>query len=237
LNKFEFENWLIENGRSDRTARHYSIALCGKLSDLANETGIFSGNILSIAQKEEFAPVAEALMGLVDFEEFNRRGNQMYSAALNRYADFLENVDLSFYRDIETIQDDETLAKTTRKALIESRVGQGKFRAALKQLWGACSVTDFSNSDLLIASHIKPWRVSTNFERLDKYNGLLLQPNLDALFDKGYISLDHQGLIMLSKTFQASALALGAKSTMKLRSIDELHRPYFEYHREKLFFE
>ena len=40
---------------------------------------------------------------------------------------------------------------------------------------------------ILIASHIKPWRVSNNNERLDVYNGLLLLPNLDKLFDKGYI--------------------------------------------------
>jgi len=237
LNKYEFENWLIENGRSDRTAHHYSIALCGKLSDLANEKEIFAGNILSITQKEEFSPVAEGLMKLRDFEDFNRRGNQMYSAALNRYADFLENVDLSFYKDIETVQENATINKTTKKALIESRIGQGKFRAELKTFWGACSVTAFSNFDLLIASHIKPWRASTDFERLDKYNGLLLQPNLDALFDKGYISFDQHGQILISKTFERSALDLGAQPEMSLRRCDNKHKHYIEYHREKLFFE
>lgn len=237
MNKYEFENWLLENGRSDRTARHYSIALCGKLSDLANEKEIFAGNILSITQKEEFSPVAEALMKLRDFEDFNRRGNQMYSAALNRYADFLENVDLSFYMEIETVQSNDSIDKTTKKSLIESRVGQGKFRTDLKKYWGACSVTAFSNFDLLIASHIKPWRASSDFERLHKYNGLLLQPNLDALFDKGYISFDQHGQILISKTFGKSALALGAKPEMSLRRCEDQHQQYIKYHREKLFFE
>jgi len=235
LTKSEFENWLTENGRSDKTARHYSIALHGKLSNLANEHGLLSGNILSITEKDELTPLIEALKDLDAFEEFNKRGNQMYSAALNRYADFLESVDLSFCSEIEAIQNTKNLDATTKKAVIESRVGQGKFRTELKKYWRACSVTAFPNLDLLIASHIKPWRVSTDFERLHKYNGLLLQPNLDALFDKGYISFSERGVVLISRTFKNSAIKLGAKPEMTLSRVEEHHQPYITYHREHVF--
>src|SRR5690606_16024439 len=71
------------------------------------------------------------------------------------------------------------LGSTEAQSLLKSRRGQGKFRADLIYLWtGRCAVTGLSNVTLLRASHIKPWAVSNNYERLDAYNGLLLTPNL-----------------------------------------------------------
>ena len=52
---------------------------------------------------------------------------------------------------------------------------------------------------MLKASHIKPWNISDDYERLDEYNGLLLTPNLDAAFDSGLISFDKDGVILISK--------------------------------------
>ncbi len=72
---------------------------------------------------------------------------------------------------------------------MKSRVGQGDFRKSLIEKYdGKCVVTGIDLTKLLIASHIKPWRISDNKERLSSENGLLLSANLDKLFDSGLIT-------------------------------------------------
>jgi len=88
----------------------------------------------------------------------------------------------------KAVLDKLNIPETEKDALIKSRVGQGRFRTEQKIYWkNHCAVTGCTLIDLLKASHIKPWRDGSNEERLDKYNGLLLVPNLDSAFDKGYI--------------------------------------------------
>ncbi|MBN1267665.1 MAG: HNH endonuclease, partial [Anaerolineales bacterium] len=91
------------------------------------------------------------------------------------------------------------LGPTEKTAVIQSRVGQGRFRRYLIDYWGGCAVTGANKIDLLKASHIKPWKVSSNKERLDVYNGLLLTPNLDSVFDQGFISFTQLGSILISE--------------------------------------
>jgi hypothetical protein len=80
----------------------------------------------------------------------------------------------------------QTLSETERVSLVKSRMGQGMFRYELMRLWQGCSVTGVALFPILKASHVKPWRLCSNRERLDPYNGLLLTPTLDSLFDLGY---------------------------------------------------
>jgi len=94
---------------------------------------------------------------------------------------------------------------TTRLAEILSRIGQGGFRSALLTRWGGgCAVTDLFCPELLRASHIKPWASSSPQERLDPDNGLLLAAHLDALFDRGLISFDDNGEMLISDRLPAS---------------------------------
>jgi putative restriction endonuclease len=66
-------------------------------------------------------------------------------------------------------------------------------------IWkGRCAVTGTNVAALLRASHIKPWRVSDNGERLDPENGLLLVANLDAAFDARLVSFRDEGTILSS---------------------------------------
>lgn len=130
----------------------------------------------------------------------------------------------------------ETLPATTREAVIQSRIGQGHFRASLLEYWQGCSVTGCNKMELLRASHIKPWSKSSNEERLDKYNGLLLLPNLDACFDAGLISFDDEGKILISCELDAGVLRqLGITLEMKLLKIEQLHEIFLQYHRENIF--
>lgn len=88
---------------------------------------------------------------------------------------------------------------TDRDAFVKARIGQGTFRQLLIEAWdGGCAVTGCSELAVLRASHIKPWRDCSDFERLDPSNGLLLTANLDALFDARLISFDDDGAMLVS---------------------------------------
>lgn len=135
---------------------------------------------------------------------------------------------------VDDIYKGKELTSTEIEAIVLSRRGQGIFRTGLLKLWGKCCVTGFSNGNLLIASHIKPWRVSDNKERVDKYNGFLLTPTLDKLFDGGWITFDcESGEILLSKTLKDIEL-LGITRDMHINLYEENKR-YLRYHNEHVF--
>lgn len=108
----------------------------------------------------------------------------------------------SLEQDLADIEQRYADAPTTRRALVEARIGQGKYREDLLDEWnGKCAVTKCPFSALLRASHAKPWAVSTDEDRLNPMNGLPLIANLDALFDRGYIGFDENGLMIVSPAF------------------------------------
>src|SRR5690606_11299929 len=103
-------------------------------------------------------------------------------------------------------------------------------------LWGCCVVTGVTDERMLNASHIKPWRVADNEERLDPHNGLALVPNLDALFDRGLITFDADGLIRTSTSINVNLLIqLGVKEGMRLQKIPARLEKYLKYHRQHVF--
>ena len=112
------------------------------------------------------------------------------------------------------------VSATTRKALIEARLGQGKFRAGVLANWhDACAVTGCSIAVALRASHIKPWRTSSNDERLNSANGLPLVATLDALFDRYLITFDpNDGHLITAPTLTThdrKALPLGGGGLLR----------------------
>lgn len=139
--------------------------------------------------------------------------------------------------DIEEHADEySSLSETEREAVIRSRIGQGIFRKRLFDLWEGCSVTGINTPAILKASHIKPWRHCTNFERTDPYNGLLFTPNLDALFDCGYISFGDKGNILISKLLiDETQRALGINDSLIMRFVHKQHCKYLRYHRNNIY--
>ena len=128
------------------------------------------------------------------------------------------------------------LAFKDRESVVKSRIGQGLYRDNLIRFWGECAVTGCKQIDLLIASHIKPWKDSDVFECRDHFNGLLLSPNLDSCFDKGFISFNNKGHLLLSKEFCAGeARKLGVHQDLKLSKITTQHQVYLAYHRKNIF--
>lgn len=124
--------------------------------------------------------------------------------------------------------DPETEHLTERDVLALARVGQGRFRADLFKLWGACALTGIVFPEFLRASHIKPWRKSTSAERLDPFNGLLLAIHVDALFDRNLIGFDPiSGQIVVSSRLGPDDLrAFGIGDGARLRSVYDRNRPY-----------
>ena len=90
--------------------------------------------------------------------------------------------------------------------------------------------------DVLKASHIKPWRDSTNAERTNRYNGLLLLPQYDHLFDKKLISFEDNGQIVRSPVLKRIPLnKLGLREGDRLRTLSKDHLPFLQYHRDSMF--
>lgn len=130
------------------------------------------------------------------------------------------------------------ITETQRQTIIQSRIGQGEFRAKLISYWKECAVTGANCIKLLKASHIKPWRSSNNIERLDVFNGLLLTPNIDAAFDSGSITFDSKGKIIISKSIVGMAafqLHINSKLSIKQKLLSNEHMAYLEYHRNEIF--
>lgn len=127
---------------------------------------------------------------------------------------------------------------TDREQAILARNGQGRYRDALLALWdGACAVTGLSTPEFLVASHAKPWKKASDAERLDGANGLPLVPNLDKLFDGGWIAFEDDGSVRISPSLSTDdARILGADASLRLRKpLSDAQKRYLRYHREHVF--
>lgn len=127
---------------------------------------------------------------------------------------------------------------TEAERLTVQRIGQGLFRSALLDYWqGKCCVTGLEVHDLLRASHIRPWaECDTDEQRLDVFNGLLLAPHVDALFDRGWISFEDSGQLLVAPELPHTAWGpLGLTSSWCSRGLTDGHRAYLSYHRARVF--
>ncbi len=127
---------------------------------------------------------------------------------------------------------------TEAERLVVQRVGQDIFRQGLMEYWeGRCAITGLAILELLRASHIKPWAdCATDAERLDVYNGLLLAPHLDALFDQGFITVGDEGEVIVSQALDAPARKLlGIADPNSWRVSITGQGAYLSWHREQVF--
>ncbi len=133
---------------------------------------------------------------------------------------------------------DEDIPDTTRQALIRARIGQGLFKQRVAQVEHVCRMTFVDNPTHLVGSHIKPWRESSNEERLHGANGLLLTPTADHLFDRGFISFDDTGEILISPVADTNSLKrMGLDAAHPPRPLpfntDQKH--FLAHHRKEIF--
>lgn len=185
--------------------------------------------------REGVVPAAKAA---VHTWEFHCHDYQVFYRVLGRYAALARSLPNRVA---------ERFAKATAKLpqsteaerLVVQRIGQNLFREALVDFWqGRCAVTGLDVLPLLRASHIKPWAAcANNEERLDVFNGLLLAPHLDALFDGGWITFaDDDGTLLISNALSAEARdKLGLSAWIGLAYVSEAHQPYLKYHHSSIF--
>lgn len=108
--------------------------------------------------------------------------------------------------DIHGIEGDASLTETQRLQLAKARIGQGLFRKRVILLDGACRVTGVTDTRVLIASHIKPWREADNSDRLNGNNGILLSPHVDALFDEELLTFEDDGQMLVHPSLSPDVL-------------------------------
>lgn len=140
---------------------------------------------------------------------------------------------------IEELRSDATLSGTERETLIVARRGQGVFKQNVLRLETRCRVTKVDRIEHLRASHIKPWRdCQDKNERLAGENGLLLTPSIDHLFDRGFISFEDSGVLLISPTAHEESLQrMGIETRKKVfvGAFAEEQKRFLDFHRDEIF--
>ena len=130
------------------------------------------------------------------------------------------------------------LGDTEAEQLMRRRIGQDRFRAALLDYWGQhCPLSGITESAMLRASHIIPWaKCSSDAQRLDVHNGLLLAAHWDAAFDAGLVSFSDDGSVLIDATISDAARAV-LGDPPNLRGLTMKHKQNLAWHREFFGFE
>jgi putative restriction endonuclease len=134
----------------------------------------------------------------------------------------------------EQVQTDASIKETDREAIVRARRGQGLFKQRVLQIETHCRITGVDNLSHLLASHCKPWRDSSNEERLNGENGLLLTPSIDHLFDRGFIGFEDAGNLIISPVAHKPSLQRMGVETDRLMNVGtftEGQRQFLEFHR------
>lgn len=183
-------------------------------------------------------PMAETLAGLIGDEALNIVKGRTVGEHDN--LDPLAGLDLREdweRHEEDKVEADANIPETERRAVVKARRGQGIFRSKLMEFERECRITHINNPEYLIASHIKPWRHSENDERIDGENGLLLCPNIDLLFDRGLISFEDRGEVIVSPVADRIVLpkmAVDIEEPINVGSFSSGQKHYLDYHREHI---
>ena len=180
-------------------------------------------------------PLAEMLMGLIGQEV----------AALSLTAQAVKPLpadDLDYWEHkLELdIVGDTSVRETERLAIVRARVGQGLFKERVSMIETKCRITGVENPVHLVASHCKPWRDSSNEERLDGENGLLLTPSIDHLFDRGFIGFENNGKLIISPVAHRPSLERMGVETEQIVNVGGFssgQKQFLDFHRNSVFLE
>jgi hypothetical protein len=197
-----------------------------------------SGNGIQSIYLTELPPaLATVLIGLIGKEASML--NARSAESLIQQPMQVENADLEIWEHhIEAnIESDTRIPDTEREALIIARRGQGLFKERVMDIETRCRITGVTNPIHLRASHCKPWRDSDNQERLNGENGLLLTPTIDHLFDRGFISFEDSGVLIVSPVAHAPSLnRMGVETNgiVNVGVFTEGQKEFLDYHRESV---
>ena len=193
-----------------------------------------NGNGLQSVYLTELSnPFAEVLTGLIGLEALQLElAAQSVMPVASDDLDFWES---KLERDIAA---DTSVRETEREAIVRARVGQGLFKERVSKIETRCRLTGVENPVHLVASHCKPWRDSTNHERLDGENGLLLTPSIDHLFDRGFIGFENNGRLIISPVAHRPSLQRMGVDTERVVNVGGFsagQRNFLDFHRNAVF--
>jgi len=187
--------------------------------------------------QQYFFPVSAALTQALT----TLLGNQFDSALESLLRDQLSAAPAPSFDDPAALTQESTIlqrldiGETQKTQLIKARRGQGVFRDNLFLIEQGCRVTGVRESRHLVASHIKPWRNSSDIEKLDGHNGLLLSPHVDHLFDSGFISFRDNGELITSSQLRLEILnRWHIAPAQRVGSFSGEQRNFLEYHRDQV---
>jgi hypothetical protein len=173
------------------------------------------------------APMADVLIELLG-DEFRR--------ALQTLGDEVDEAGAVADQQEEAIRGRTDIGATSRTQLIKSRRGQGIFKANVRLNENACRVTGINDPLHLRASHIKPWKDSSDDEKLNGCNGLLLSPHIDHLFDRGFISFSADGSLLISSHLDQKVLEQwGVSAETNVGKFNTEQAKFLEYHATLIF--
>lgn len=144
-------------------------------------------------------------------------------------------------KNTEDDEENDEIASEKAKGTEEAnyaRQGQGKYREKLLNECPFCPITMVADERLLIASHIKPWAVSNDEEKIDPKNGFMFTPLYDKLFDRGFITFTNDRHMILSNWISKNTydkLGIVDNTFYQMLPIDEERIKYLEYHRTSVF--
>ena len=172
------------------------------------KTAIFNGNAQTIAQ-----PLRQLGFDVLDME--------------------IDEIEVEDDRHQRELLNRGLVGPVERHQLVKSRRGQGVFRDNVESREPKCRITGVSNPRYLRASHIKPWRKSSDIEKIDGNNGLMLAPHVDFLFDRGLISFEDDGTLIVSAQIEDGALeSWGIPSVVNVGIFSPEQAVYLKFHRE-----
>ena len=242
----EFKIWLKTENQSDRTIQS-RVSNCRKVElfegdldqfyELDRGEGILTKLTYSMKEYRDGTPTKHR----IPIDGNLRTGTSTFKQAVSLYFKF-KTAQINFSKEIKKLDkklnkiiSNEDLSESEKRVLTKFRIGQSEFRKRLIDYWkGECSVSKLGNVDLLIASHIKPYSECVGVEKYDLFNGLLLSPAYDKLFDKFLISFDDMGGIIISDLLlEKDRNILNISESDFVNIVDE-HKKYLKYHNERL---
>ena len=219
-------------------------------SDAVERAIIQLGYFATLKQIYDVAPLFKKFEGLTPHKTINervQRDKRFYKILPGLYGlvNHLDKIPLEYqpndFLDKEILKNPiQVEIENTSKIIQQTiRVGQEKFRRNLLDEISFCPITGITDRRILTASHIKPWRVSNNNERLDKNNGFIFSPTIDKLFDIGLISFENNKTLLISKALDKSnIISIGIEPKRVYDKLPIENRvQYLEYHRNFIFLE
>ena len=168
--------------------------------------------------------------------ELNRLIGNEYSQKLQILKEQIQGITLESLeaKAEEAINNREDLRPTSKEQLVKARRGQGVFKSRVRLNENGCRITGITNIKHMIASHIKPWSESTDEEKLNGCNGLLLAPHIDHLFNNGMIGFSDDGELLISSKLDKSILeAWRVDENINVGKFNTEQKKFLQYHRLK----